>query len=127
MGCEGGMLYNPGDFVGLEERHPDTLAITHEGDPAATQTPDLGALDIQLTDDQGDITTGWWRWELIPLDLPHKTLLIHSLYYDIAESNWILRQFQDSNPTTEHGLNVSSGQLAIRALKLRAQQKHTPN
>ena len=75
-----------------------------------------------VDDDEGDITRGAWRWQLFPVAAGTKTILVLTLYYDVSESSWILRQFLKSNPTTEHGLNVASGQVAVRAMKQRAEK-----
>jgi len=79
-------------------------------------------IEIWLEDEEGDIQTGGWRWEIISHAGGKKTILVHTAYYNVAESSWILRQFLKSNPTTEHGLNVASAQVGVRAMKKRAER-----
>jgi len=79
-------------------------------------------IEAWLDDDEGDITRGAWRWQLVSTATGSRTILILTLYYDVAESSWVMRQFLKSNPTTEHGLNVASGQVAVEAMKKRAEK-----
>ncbi|MBW1871779.1 MAG: SRPBCC family protein, partial [Deltaproteobacteria bacterium] len=44
-------------------------------------------IDISLADDEGDITTGAWRWDLVPHENGTQTMLIYSLYTDVSESS----------------------------------------
>lgn len=79
-------------------------------------------IDITLADDEGDIQTGAWRWELIPHQNGSQTILVYSLYTDVRESSWVLRQIMKSQPSLEHGLNVATGLVTIRAIKKRAEK-----
>ena len=80
-------------------------------------------IEMWPEDDQGDITRGRWRWELVPHANGTQTILIYTLYYDVAETSWILRQFLKETPTAEHGLNVATGQVSIRAFKQAAEKR----
>jgi ribosome-associated toxin RatA of RatAB toxin-antitoxin module len=79
-------------------------------------------IDITLADDEGDIQTGAWRWELIPHRNNSQTILVYSLYTDVRESSWVLRQIMKSQPSLEHGLNVATGLVTVRAIKKRAEK-----
>ncbi len=79
-------------------------------------------IEITLADDEGDIQTGAWRWELIPHQNGGQTILVYSLYTDVRESSWVLRQIMKSQPSLEHGLNVATGLVTIRAIKKRAEK-----
>ena len=79
-------------------------------------------IDITLADDEGDIQTGAWRWELIPHKNGAQTILVYSLYTDVRESSWVLRQIMKSQPSLEHGLNVATGLVTVRAIKKRAEK-----
>jgi ribosome-associated toxin RatA of RatAB toxin-antitoxin module len=83
-------------------------------------------IEMWVEDEEGDILTGGWRWELVPHAGGSQTILVLTAYYDVADTSWIVRQMMDSNPTTEHGLNVASGQVAVRAMKKRAEQPGVP-
>lgn len=78
-------------------------------------------IEMWPEDEEGDITRGRWRWELVPHADGAQTILIYTLYYDVGESSWILRQFLKETPTAEHGLNVATGQVSIRAFKKAAE------
>lgn len=80
-------------------------------------------IDIELADDEGDITTGAWRWELLPLAGGSQTLLVYTLYSDVRESSWFLRQALKSQPSIEHGLNVATGLVTVRAVQTRAEER----
>jgi len=80
-------------------------------------------IEMWPEDEEGDITRGRWRWELLPHAGGTQTILIYTLYYDVGESSWILRQFLEETPTAEHGLNVATGQLSIRAFKKAAEKR----
>ncbi len=80
-------------------------------------------IEMWPEDDEGDITRGRWRWELLPHADGTQTILIYTLYYDVGESSWILRQFLKETPTAEHGLNVATGQVSIRAFKRAAEKR----
>lgn len=79
-------------------------------------------IDVILANDEGDIQTGAWRWELIPHQNGGQTILVYSLYTDVRESSWVLRQIMKSQPSLEHGLNVATGLVTIRAIKKRAEK-----
>ncbi|HUU02762.1 MAG TPA: SRPBCC family protein [Myxococcota bacterium] len=78
-------------------------------------------IDIRLADDEGDIQTGAWRWELIPSAAGKRTIVVYTLYTDVRESSWIIRQVLKSSPSLEHGLNVATGLVTVRAVKKRAE------
>jgi ribosome-associated toxin RatA of RatAB toxin-antitoxin module len=80
-------------------------------------------IEMWPEDDEGDITQGRWRWELVPYADGTQTILIYTLYYNVGESSWILRQFLEETPTAEHGLNVATGQVSIRAFKKAAEKR----
>jgi len=80
-------------------------------------------IEMWPEDDEGDITCGRWRWELVPHAGGTQTILIYTLYYDVGESSWFIRQFLKESPTAEHGLNVATGQLSIRAFKKAAEKR----
>jgi ribosome-associated toxin RatA of RatAB toxin-antitoxin module len=80
-------------------------------------------IDIWLEDDEGDITTGGWRWELVPHDGGARTILVNTLFYDAADASWVLRRMKASNPAADHGLCVASGMVAIRSVKKHAEKK----
>lgn len=73
-------------------------------------------VDIWPEDDKGDIRTGSWRWELFPY-AGGRTVLVYHLYTDVRESSWILRQALKADPSMEHGLNVATGLVTVRAVK----------
>jgi ribosome-associated toxin RatA of RatAB toxin-antitoxin module len=79
-------------------------------------------IDITLADDEGDIQTGAWRWELVSHAGGNQTILVYSLYTDVRESSWILKQIMKSQPSLEHGLNVATGLVTVRAIKKRAER-----
>lgn len=79
-------------------------------------------IDITLADDEGDIQTGAWRWELLPHQNGTQTILVYSLYTDVRESSWVLRQIMKSQPSLEHGLNIATGLVTVRAIKKRAEK-----
>jgi ribosome-associated toxin RatA of RatAB toxin-antitoxin module len=80
-------------------------------------------MEMWPADDEGDITRGRWRWELVPFFNDTATTEIYTVYYDVGESSWILRQFLKETPTAEHGLNVATGQVSIRAFKKAAEKR----
>lgn len=77
-------------------------------------------IEINLADDEGDITTGAWRWELIPHREGTQTMLLYTLYTDVGESSWVIRQALKSQPSIEHGLNVATGLMTLQAVAKRA-------
>jgi ribosome-associated toxin RatA of RatAB toxin-antitoxin module len=79
-------------------------------------------IDISLADDEGDITTGAWRWDLVPHENGNQTILIYSLYTDVRESSWFIRQALKSQPSMEHGLNIATGLVTLQAIKKRAEK-----
>ncbi len=79
-------------------------------------------IDIRLADDEGDIQTGAWRWELIPSAAGKSTIVVYTLYSDVRESSWIIRQVLKSSPSLEHGLNVATGLVTVRAIKKQAEK-----
>ena len=82
-----------------------------------------GRIDIYLADDEGDIQTGAWRWELVPLEHGKRTIIVYTLYTDVREASWFIRQALKASPSIEHGLNVATGLVTVRAVKKRAEGK----
>jgi len=78
-------------------------------------------VDLRPENDKGDIKTGAWRWELIPLS-EKKTVLVYTLYTDIRESSWVLKMALKSDPSMEHGINIATGLVTISAIKRRAEK-----
>lgn len=78
-------------------------------------------VDLRPENDKGDIKTGAWRWELIPLS-ENKTVLVYTLYTDIRESSWVLKMALKSDPSMEHGINIATGLVTISAIKRRAEK-----
>jgi ribosome-associated toxin RatA of RatAB toxin-antitoxin module len=79
-------------------------------------------IDISLYDDEGDINTGAWRWELVPFAGGTQTIVVYTLYTDVRESSWIIKQVLKSQPSMEHALNVATGLITIAAVKKRAER-----
>jgi ribosome-associated toxin RatA of RatAB toxin-antitoxin module len=79
-------------------------------------------VDIRPENDKGDIKTGAWRWELIPLS-ETRTVLVYTLYTDIRESSWVLKMALKSDPSMEHGINIATGLVTISAIKRRAEKQ----
>jgi ribosome-associated toxin RatA of RatAB toxin-antitoxin module len=73
-------------------------------------------VDIWPENDKGDIKTGAWRWELFPLG-ENRTVLVYTLYTDIRESSWILNIALKSDPSMEHGINIATGLVTVKAIK----------
>lgn len=78
-------------------------------------------IDISLTGEEGDITTGAWRWELVPHAGGKQTMLLYSLYTDVGESSWFIRQALAAQPSLAHGLNVATGLVTVQAVTRRAE------
>ncbi|MBN2497913.1 MAG: SRPBCC family protein [Deltaproteobacteria bacterium] len=78
-------------------------------------------IEISLENDEGDITSGAWRWELVPCAGGAQTILVYTLYTDVRESSWILEKVIESQPSVEPGLNVATGLITLRAVKKRAE------
>ncbi len=85
----------------------------------------MRTLEISLADDEGDLQTGAWRYDLLPFDNGKKTIVIYTLYTDVRETSWVIRQVLKSNPTAEHGLNVATGIITIRSVKKEAEKRAT--
>jgi ribosome-associated toxin RatA of RatAB toxin-antitoxin module len=81
------------------------------------------AIEITLADQQGDLKTGRWRWDLFPLPGGGETILTYTLYTDVRESSWILRQALKTTPSLEHGLNVATGMVTLQAVKREAEAR----
>ncbi len=81
-------------------------------------------IDITLDDDEGDLQTGAWRWDLVPNAEGLKTILVYTLYTDVRETSWILRQVLKTSPSLEHGLNVATGLLTVQEVKKEAEKRN---
>lgn len=80
-----------------------------------------GRIEGRLADRRGSIKDGAWLWEFIPHKDMRKTFVMVSMYLDLKGSNWLLKKLLDSQPALEHGLNVGSGTIALRAVIKRAE------
>lgn len=79
------------------------------------------SIDIRLEDDKGAIKTGGWRFELYPFDGGKKTFLVYYLITDVKEASFIMRLLLKNHPVLEHGINVATGLVTIRPMKVRAE------
>lgn len=79
-------------------------------------------INILVENEGWDIRTGSWRWEFIPGPKADKTLLIYYLSTDVRESSWLLKQALKSQPNMEHGINVATGLMTVKAIKNRAER-----
>lgn len=74
-------------------------------------------VDISLADTDGDIRTGAWRWELVACPGGQQTIVLYTLFTDVRESSWIVRQVLKSQPAMEHAMNVATGLLTLSAVR----------
>ncbi len=74
-------------------------------------------VDISLADADGDIRTGAWRWDLVACAGGQHTIVLYTLYTDVRESSWIVRQVLKSQPAMEHAMNVATGLLTLSAVR----------
>ena len=79
------------------------------------------SIDIRLEDDKGAIRTGGWRFELYPFDDGKKTFLVYYLITDVREASWIIRYILKNHPVLEHGINMATGLVTVRPMKMRAE------
>jgi ribosome-associated toxin RatA of RatAB toxin-antitoxin module len=79
------------------------------------------SIDMRLEDDKGAIKTGGWRFELYPFDDGKKTFIVYYLITDVKEASWIIRYILKNHPVLEHGINVATGLVTVRPMKMRAE------
>jgi hypothetical protein len=77
-------------------------------------------IDSWPEDDKGDIKTGAWRWELIPLG-QNKTIIVYTFYTDIRESSWMIKFVLRIDPSMEHSINIATGMVTVNAMRRRAE------
>lgn len=73
-------------------------------------------IENRLADDKGSIKAGAWRWDFIPHESGKKTFVVYSLYTDLRASSWLIKKLLNSQPAMEHGINVGSGVITLRAV-----------
>lgn len=70
---------------------------------------------------EGDISSTYGSWELIPLDGGKRTAAFYSVYSDIRSINWVVRKFIEATPGMEVAINASTCLLVLKSLKARAE------
>lgn len=70
---------------------------------------------------EGDISSTYGSWELIPLDGGKRTAAFYSVYSDIRSINWIVRKFIEATPGMEIAINASTCVLVLKSVKARAE------
>jgi ribosome-associated toxin RatA of RatAB toxin-antitoxin module len=78
------------------------------------------ARTIEVETLRGDVPSGAWHWEFLPLG-DGRTLVACHTYADIAKANWFLRKMIAANRTIEHGSVLASTVVFVKAVKLRAE------
>ena len=70
-----------------------------------------------IAGDLGDARFGWDMEEV----LPDRTLVAYYLNTDARRVSWLLRRMIDREPYFEHGFNVATGLVTLRAVRGRAE------
>ena len=76
---------------------------------------------VEMSLVKGDIKTGSWRYDLFPVG--EKTVMFYSLVTDVSETSWLVKQVIRSQPTMGHALNVATGIVIVKAVKLEAERR----
>ena len=76
---------------------------------------DAAAHEVRGTWVSGALRGSHWEWRLVPSG--SDTIVYRTLYTNVVDSNWIVRQVEDENHTLEYGINVATGIVEIRGLK----------
>ena len=76
---------------------------------------DAAAYEVRGTWVSGALRGSHWEWRLVPSG--SDTLVYRTLYTNVVDSNWLVRQVEDENHTLEYGINVATGIVEIRGLK----------
>jgi ribosome-associated toxin RatA of RatAB toxin-antitoxin module len=63
----------------------------------------------------GALKGSHWEWRLVPTGA--HTTVYRTLYTNVVDSNWLVKQVEDENHTLEYGINVATGMVEIRGLK----------
>ena len=69
----------------------------------------------------GDLKSGRYGWEFVPLDGGKSTLAMFYGNADIRSQGFLMRSLVDQEPFLEHGLNVGIQLVAVRAVDQRAE------
>lgn len=63
----------------------------------------------------GALSGSHWEWRLEARG--EETMVWRTLYTNVVDTNWIVRQVEDANHTMEYGINVATGVVEMRGLK----------
>ncbi len=63
----------------------------------------------------GALAGSRWEWRLEARG--EHTMAYRTLYTNVVDTNWIVRQVEDENHTMEYGINVATGVVEMRGLK----------
>lgn len=63
----------------------------------------------------GALPGSHWEWRLVAEG--SDTMVYRTLYANVVDSNWFIRQVEDENHTLEYGINVATGIVEMRGLK----------
>jgi hypothetical protein len=76
---------------------------------------DAAAHTVHGTWVSGALQGSRWDWKLEARG--DSTLATRTLYTNVIDTNWIVRQVEDENHTLEYGINVATGVVELRGLK----------
>lgn len=78
-------------------------------------TLDEGSRTIRGEWVSGALQGSRWEWRLETRG--DDTLAYRTLYTNVVDTNWIVRQVEDEHHTLEYGINVATGVVEMRGLK----------
>ncbi|MFZ5481785.1 MAG: SRPBCC family protein [Myxococcota bacterium] len=76
---------------------------------------DPDAKTIKGTWVSGALAGSHWEWRLVASG--SHTIVYRTLFTNVVDTNWLVKQVEDENHTLEYGINVATGMVEIRGLK----------
>lgn len=64
----------------------------------------------------GALKGSHWGWQLVAIS-SDTTMVFRSVFTNVTDESWIVRQVEDESHTLSYGINVSSSLLEVKALK----------
>lgn len=121
------------DFASYELWMPqveDSTVVSHEGDTWVVDFSigvvgpninvrqklvlDPAARTIRASWVSGALQGSHWEWRLE--DRGSQTLAWRTLYTNVVDTNWVVRQIENDAHTMEYGINVATGVVELRGL-----------
>jgi ribosome-associated toxin RatA of RatAB toxin-antitoxin module len=78
---------------------------------------------IRYTAVEGDLRTGFWRWEAVPVDEGRRSVAVLYTYADLRDSHWLLQKLIEIRPDLEHSAVITGNLVQLKGILNEAERR----